>query len=424
MVYKLSDENIIKYTKYGYSIKEIAKIFNYKNLDLIRKKVKNLNLKENYKCTQCGTSHNLKKQYNRNKEFVTTNICIDCSKELGITLTNKRIKDKPYKDRSIFYKEYIIKDKSLWELCDLWKAKSNTIKKYLDLYGFEEKYKCLTCNSSKNLILSTGKDQKLKYQKYCKNCHSKIFSNARKNFYKEKHDKINKDILIDLHINKKLNLYQIVDILHISKKTCLSFFKKYNIKEVKRCNFCGEEDLNLLVRKNSNPLNICVSCSESSGTAPFSKISQEFFWSLCNKLPKDIKHSVCFKEFNREKAIIVDDLSRNFLKIKNKTYYLDFYVDCLGIPVAIEFNGDVFHGNPDKYKYYDKPNPFTNDTALELWDRDEARLDFLTVLDYYVMFVWEGDYLKNKKYWVDVCLYQIMTLYKNKKKEYTLNVNK
>ena len=40
----------------------------------------------------------------------------------------------------------------------------------------------------------------------------------------------------------------------------------------------------------------------------------------------------------------------------------------------IEYNGDDYHGNPNKYNFDDYPNPFRKDlTAKDIWNKDKQK---------------------------------------------------
>ena len=414
--FKISDEDLISYTNKGLSVKEIGKLKNYKNLFLIRKRLQLLNLKENYKCSVCDTTENLNYQKNKIGKLIKTNICVKCFKNLGKELCEKRIGTPPYAQKDILYKEYILKNRTPYELCDLWKAKIETIKKYLDFFGFEENHRCYNCQSTENLIPRTDKHV-FKYQKLCRSCLISGIKETNKQLHNKKLSFITKDLLYDLHINQKLNLVQIRIKLKISLKTCKKLFKKYGIEEVKRCNVCGEEDLSKLFIARKKQSNICYDCFCESGSmrTNCSKMSQDFFWKIYDLLPEDLKSSVMFKELNKEKCVVLSKEGKECLQAKNNAYHLDFYLNCLGIPLVIEFNGDVFHGNPEMFYWFDKPNPFTNDTAEVLWKKDEDKSDYLSSIGYYVIFVWEKDYKKNKNFWINYCLLHINNLYTNVK---------
>jgi G:T-mismatch repair DNA endonuclease (very short patch repair protein) len=62
----------------------------------------------------------------------------------------------------------------------------------------------------------------------------------------------------------------------------------------------------------------------------------------------------------------------------------------------IEFNGDYWHCNPEKYKaeYY---NPTTKMTAKEHWERDYKKTQSAISSGYRVIVVWEHDYKKEPR---------------------------
>ena len=82
----------------------------------------------------------------------------------------------------------------------------------------------------------------------------------------------------------------------------------------------------------------------------------------------------------------------------NTCYFPDFVYK----NVIIEFNGDVYHANPEMYKEDDRPNPHHKDkTAKELWDRDEKRLELFRSLGYKVYVVWEKEWHEDNQKVID-----------------------
>ena len=74
--------------------------------------------------------------------------------------------------------------------------------------------------------------------------------------------------------------------------------------------------------------------------------------------------------------------------------------------IIIEYNGDLFHGNPEKFKPTDCCNPFTKSvTASEMWNRDAIKQSFAREKGYTVFVVWES-----KK---DVGFIQMKGIYEN-----------
>lgn len=77
-----------------------------------------------------------------------------------------------------------------------------------------------------------------------------------------------------------------------------------------------------------------------------------------------------------------------------KTYYLDFYIKELNI--GIEFNGDMWHANPNKYKADDNPNPIEKDlTTQDIWEKDERKNNFLKTKLNKLIIIWESELYKN-----------------------------
>jgi len=119
---------------------------------------------------------------------------------------------------------------------------------------------------------------------------------------------------------------------------------------------------------------------KKSGFADYSLKSQDLFNTLVYKLKKDYKYYYATNE-NKEYTIYSDD----------KHYYLDFYIEELKL--CIEFNGDLWHANPNKYKERDYIYSCYV-TAGEIWERDRIRTEFLKTRMNDVIIVWERDFKK------------------------------
>ena len=59
----------------------------------------------------------------------------------------------------------------------------------------------------------------------------------------------------------------------------------------------------------------------------------------------------------------------------------------------IEFNGDIFHGNPSKYNENDSPNPF-NETILasDMWEKDKRKYEQAIKNGFETLIVWDSEY--------------------------------
>lgn len=78
------------------------------------------------------------------------------------------------------------------------------------------------------------------------------------------------------------------------------------------------------------------------------------------------------------------------IKCGLKRYFIDYYIHDLGI--AVEFNGDAWHGNPTKYDDDDICIPQLKMTAKELQERDKKRYGDLLSLGIKSVVVWESEF--------------------------------
>jgi G:T-mismatch repair DNA endonuclease (very short patch repair protein) len=115
--------------------------------------------------------------------------------------------------------------------------------------------------------------------------------------------------------------------------------------------------------------------------SPYSKISQKLFDRIFDKIQlDDVYYATKTIEFGK-------------LDIKNGTYRkYDFVIPSLKF--CIEFNGDLYHGNPRLYSENDIPKFKGNidTTAGDLWKRDKQKTELLESFGYDIRVVWEWDY--------------------------------
>ena len=89
--------------------------------------------------------------------------------------------------------------------------------------------------------------------------------------------------------------------------------------------------------------------------------------------------------------------------IESKTITFDF--TDLEKRKIIEFQGDIYHGNPEFFKENDYPNPYhKNKTAKNLWDYDKLKKEVAEEENFDVLTIWENDYRKNKKEVLENCI--------------------
>jgi hypothetical protein len=90
--------------------------------------------------------------------------------------------------------------------------------------------------------------------------------------------------------------------------------------------------------------------------------------------------------------------------INNRYYFYD-YIDYT-LKKGIEFNGDVFHGNPKTFNKYDTPNPIKKQLICEkIWEYDTIKIDTIKKIhNIDILTIWESDYNNNATEIVDKCI--------------------
>jgi G:T-mismatch repair DNA endonuclease (very short patch repair protein) len=161
------------------------------------------------------------------------------------------------------------------------------------------------------------------------------------------------------------------------------FGKEEGKKEWKRV--CSEKALTLLnFQRKYGEIEGTIRFEQfiSSLKVPFSKISQHFFWKLFDSLNENEKEHCYFGEHIKE--------FRKIDKSEKKCYYYDFVISSL--KYCIEFNGAVFHADPNQFKGTDTPNPFNKElTAENIWKQDSIKIKFLENEGFIVDVVWESE---------------------------------
>jgi hypothetical protein len=121
----------------------------------------------------------------------------------------------------------------------------------------------------------------------------------------------------------------------------------------------------------------------------WSKVSQELFWEIY-KVIKNKYEKIYFAELNHECSCGIQSNNYDFVILDNKK--------------IIEFNGDKFHANPNKFKEHDIPIDFIKKTAKEIWKQDEEKNNKAKLKGFDVKIIWESDYHKNKDKIILECL--------------------
>jgi hypothetical protein len=127
----------------------------------------------------------------------------------------------------------------------------------------------------------------------------------------------------------------------------------------------------------------------------YSKISQELFYKILETYDIIDREKIYFATHNGEYKIEKENGGvwlYDFTDLKNKK--------------IIEYNGDDYHGNPNKYKPYDNPNPFRkNITAQEMWDKDGKKLFQANEQGFEILVIWDSEYRwGNKQEIINKCI--------------------
>ena len=122
----------------------------------------------------------------------------------------------------------------------------------------------------------------------------------------------------------------------------------------------------------------------------YSKISQELF----NELKKYTNNEIYYGSLNGEYSIY---------NVDNKHAYVYDYTDITNKKI-IEFQGDVYHANPKLFNENDKPSPWNDLTAKEIWNKDEFKKQVALNNNFDVLYIWEFDYRENKEKIILECI--------------------
>lgn len=341
-----------------------------KNKNIFEYKKIQENIDSNYnKCIYCDDSiyyydstFSINKQgvlYYKNKSYKTIKNVYDTTYNLCVceSCLTKKFPEYQYKNKSRVFN--MMNDITAYAF----NIPDNIKNKWMD-----EKYK----RTLNNYILLFGEDiGKQKWVEYCqKQSKSNTFEYKNKNHnwdekQFEEYNKsraITKKNLIKKHgIVEGLKIWN--DYLNRQRYTCTKeyfIFKYGKIKgEEKYNNFCEKR-----IFKNIN----------------YSNISQFLFRNIDIFLNK---YTTYYATKNNE----------FILKNIDSEYYLDYFIEELNI--AIEFNGDMWHGNPELYNEYDRPNPFNKQLKCkDIWIKDTQRLNYIKEnYNINTIIIWEN-YLK------------------------------
>jgi hypothetical protein len=119
------------------------------------------------------------------------------------------------------------------------------------------------------------------------------------------------------------------------------------------------------------------------------------------KLTKGIAVSKAEKTILEHIKLSVPNVTHQFtLDKEDKKQYI---YDIMANKKIIEYNGDFWHCNPNKYSP-DYINPRTKLKAIDKWSIDSIKLQYAQDQGYEVLVVWESDFKKNKAEIIKQCI--------------------
>lgn len=241
-------------------------------------------------------------------------------------------------------------------------AETNTFEYKKEKYGMTEsefkQYNLSRSVTLENLIKRHGKQ--LGTKKWKDYCEAQAYSGCSIEYFKEKYGDVEgEEFYKNLCKRKAITLENMISIYGVDEGT-----KRYNSKMENTKSF-------------------------------FSSMSQDLFFEIAKNFNGN---EIYYANINGGKEYGVYDS-------KQKKYYFYDYVD-ITLKRCIEFNGDVFHANPEMFTSTDTPNFYYKElTSEKIWEADKRKIDCLYEergIDTFV--VWERDYNSNKQDVIDRCI--------------------
>lgn len=128
----------------------------------------------------------------------------------------------------------------------------------------------------------------------------------------------------------------------------------------------------------------------------YSNISQVLFFDILKSYkPTDIC-DIYFATKNKE----------YFISKKDVGFFQYDFTDIKNMKI-IEFNGDVYHANPKKFKESDYYHPYLKEnglTAKEKWEYDGLKIELAKQKGFDVLVIWESDYKNDSEKILKICL--------------------
>lgn len=267
-------------------------------------------------------------------------------------------------------------------------------------------------NSLENYILKYGTEIGTKrFEQKNKNSSGNI-----KNFIRKYGNELGKQKYVEANKKKRCTLENFVRKYGIEIGT-----QKYkNFCERNRGNHSLERQIELygkeqgLIRHSSNrkklkELNTLHGFILRYGKEKGEQKFYERMRKMHNATRHQASHSILSQKLFKEIYLLIQNKFKEiYFASLNKEYgfdryFLDFFIKDNN--KCIEFNGDLFHANPDIFKSSDTPHPFLkNVTAETFWDYDKQKLDTLRKNNIMVLTIWEKDFRQNSTETIIKCV--------------------
>ncbi len=130
----------------------------------------------------------------------------------------------------------------------------------------------------------------------------------------------------------------------------------------------------------------------------YSKVSQDLFFNILKNYD--------YNKTDMSKIYFATKNKEYFLSLKDKGFFVYDYVDLNSMKI-IEYNGDLYHANPNYYNENDYTHPYYKEngpSALDMWNRDKMKIDIAVKNGFEVLVVWDSDYKRDKNKIIDECL--------------------
>lgn len=172
-----------------------------------------------------------------------------------------------------------------------------------------------------------------------------------------------------------------------------------------------EESRKLVTKRQTTfSREICIEkYGEEKGLEIWKKRQEKWQNTLKSKSPEEIRQINLKKIPKKRPKYTISSVEKYLQNILDceKQFFLEngftyYFYDLKKGNKIIEYNGDYWHCNPEKYDV-DYFNEKLNMTAKEKWDLDQQKIDFAKKEGYDVLVIWEKDYNENKQKVIQQC---------------------